>query len=89
MRARTPENIHKGVVVKANQTKDYEDEKIPMSVMIGHLLLCYKYGIKTLYYFNTYDGQGEVDISKLAQEQPLAVAFATLDDQENCESCTI
>ena len=67
----------------------YEDEKIPMSVMIGHLLLCYKYGIKTLYYFNTYDGQGEVDISKLAQEQPLAVAFATLDDQENCESCTI
>ena len=67
----------------------YEDEKIPMSVMIGHLLLCYKYGLKTLYYFNTYDGQGEVDISKLAQEQPLAVTFATLDDQENCESCTI
>ena len=67
----------------------YEDEKIPMSVMIGHLLLCYKYGIKTLYYFNTFDGQGEVDINKLGQEQPLAVAFATLDDQENCESCTI
>ena len=67
----------------------YADEKIPMSVMIGHLLLCYKYGIKTLYYFNTYDGQGEIDINKLAQEQPLAVAFATLDDQENCESCTI
>jgi ribonucleoside-diphosphate reductase alpha chain len=64
----------------------YADEKIPMSVMIGHLLLCYKYGIKTLYYFNTYDGQGEVDIAKLAQEQPL---LAALDDQENCESCTI
>ena len=67
----------------------YEDEKIPMSVMLGHLLLCYKYGIKTLYYFNTYDGQGEVDINKLAQEQPLNVTLATLDDQENCESCTI
>ena len=67
----------------------YEDEKIPMSVMIGHLLLCYKYGIKTLYYFNTNDSQGEVDINKLAQEQPLAVAFATLDDQDSCESCTI
>jgi len=64
----------------------YADEKIPMSVMIGHLLLCYKYGIKTLYYFNTFDGQGEVDIAKLAQEQPL---LAALDDQENCESCTI
>jgi ribonucleoside-diphosphate reductase alpha chain len=67
----------------------YEDEKIPMSVMIGHLLLCYKYGIKTLYYFNTNDGQGEVDIAKLSQDQPLAAAFTDLDDQENCESCTI
>ena len=67
----------------------YADEKIPMSVMIGHLLLCYKYGIKTLYYFNTYDGQGEVDINKLGQEQPLPEIFATLDDQDSCESCTI
>ena len=67
----------------------YEDEKIPMSVMIGHLLLCYKYGIKTLYYFNTFDGQGEVDINKLGQEQPLPEIFATLDDQDSCESCTI
>jgi ribonucleoside-diphosphate reductase alpha chain len=67
----------------------YEDEKIPMSVMIGHLLLCYKYGIKTLYYFNTNDSQGEIDINKLAQEQPLNVTLATLDDQDSCESCTI
>ena len=67
----------------------YEDEKIPMSEMLGHILLCYKYGIKTLYYFNTNDGQGEIDVSKLSQEQPLAAAFAALDDQENCESCTI
>ena len=67
----------------------YEDEKIPMSVMIGHLLLCYKYGIKTLYYFNTNDSQGEIDINKLAEEQPLNTTVDTLDDQENCESCTI
>lgn len=67
----------------------YADEKIPMSVMIGHLLLCYKYGIKTLYYFNTNDSQGEIDINKLAEEQPLNVTLATLDDQDSCESCTI
>ena len=67
----------------------YEDEKIPMSVMIGHLLLCYKYGLKTLYYFNTYDGQGEIDINKLGQEQPLNTTVDTLDDQDSCESCTI
>ena len=67
----------------------YADEKIPMSVMIGHLLLCYKYGIKTLYYFNTNDSQGEIDINKLAQEQPLNVTIATLDDQDSCERCTL
>jgi len=69
----------------------YEDEKIPMSVMIGHLLLCYKYGIKTLYYFNTYDGQGEVDVSKFVeQKQDFEVkSLDLLDDQDACESCTI
>jgi ribonucleoside-diphosphate reductase alpha chain len=67
----------------------YADEKIPMSVMIGHLLLCYKYGIKTLYYFNTNDSQGEIDINKLAEEQPLNTTVDKLDDQDSCESCTI
>lgn len=42
--------------------KYYEDEKIPMSEMLKHLLMCYKYGIKTLYYFNTYDGAGEIKV---------------------------
>jgi ribonucleoside-diphosphate reductase alpha chain len=69
----------------------YEDEKIPMSVMIGHLLLCYKYGLKTLYYFNVNDGQGEVDVSKFVeQKQDFEVkSLELLDDQDACESCTI
>jgi ribonucleoside-diphosphate reductase alpha chain len=69
----------------------YEDEKIPMSVMIGHLLLCYKYGIKTLYYFNTYDGQGEINIQQFVEEkQEFNIKNAQLlDDQDACESCTI
>jgi len=67
----------------------YADEKIPMSVMIGHLLLCYKYGIKTLYYFNNFDGQGEIDVNKFVEQKPSEVIFATLEDQDACESCTI
>jgi ribonucleoside-diphosphate reductase alpha chain len=66
----------------------YEDEKIPMSEMLKHLIMCYKYGTKQLYYFNTNDGQGEIDVDKLVsrqQEPEQAVA----DDQENCESCVI
>ena len=58
----------------------YEDGKIPMSEMIGHLLMCYKYGLKTLYYFNTNDGAGEIDVPDLA---PGA------SDEEDCVSCKI
>ena len=61
--------------------RHYEDEKIPMSEMIKHILMHYKYGGKTLYYFNTFDGAGEIEESKpLAQGQ--------LDD-EDCDSCKI
>ena len=62
----------------------YEDEKIPMSVMLQHLLMFYKYGGKQLYYFNTFDGQGEMDFSVKEGE----LAAGELDD-EYCESCTI
>lgn len=41
--------------------KFYSDEKLPMSVLLNHLLMMYKYGIKTGYYFNTHDGAGELD----------------------------
>lgn len=39
---------------------NYEDEKVPTSIMLSDLLKVYKWGIKTLYYFNTYDGAGEI-----------------------------
>ena len=61
----------------------FEDEKIPMSTMIQDLLMFYKYGGKQLYYFNTFDGQGEIDINKLEdlpQEQ--------IDDAD-CDSCVL
>ena len=50
-----------------------------MSEMIGHLLFCYKYGFKTLYYFNTNDQAGEI-------ETPLAQGEVS---EEDCESCKI
>ena len=61
--------------------RHYEDEKIPMSEMIKHILMHYKYGGKTLYYFNTFDGAGEIDeLKPLAQGQV---------DDEDCDSCKI
>ena len=64
----------------------YADEKIPMSVMLQHLLMFYKYGGKQLYYFNTNDGQGEVDVDKMMAESPLTQVEV---DDDACESCTI
>jgi ribonucleoside-diphosphate reductase alpha chain len=60
--------------------KFYDDEKIPMSEMLKHILMCYKYGLKTLYYFNTNDGAGEVKITELEQ--------GAVDDAD-CDSCKI
>jgi ribonucleoside-diphosphate reductase alpha chain len=66
----------------------YDDEKIPMSTMLQHLMLFYKYGGKQLYYFNTNDGAGEIDVDKM-------LAPATVDETEEngydeaCDSCTI
>ena len=62
----------------------YEDEKIPMSTMLQHILMFYKYGGKQLYYFNTNDGQGEVDVNKMMGE----LEVVEVDDAD-CESCTI
>ena len=34
------------------------------SLLLQHLIMFYKYGGKQLYYNNTHDGQGEIDIEK-------------------------
>ena len=66
----------------------YEDEKIPMSVMLQHLVMFYKYGGKQLYYFNTFDGQGEIDVSK--EGMKTREEFDTQEQYDDyCESCTI
>lgn len=37
----------------------YQDNKVPLEVIIRDILTAYKYGIKTLYYHNTRDRAGE------------------------------
>ena len=74
--------IDQGISVNTSYNpKFYEDEQIPMSTMLQHLLMFYKYGGKQLYYFNTNDGAGEIDVGT-----PLAAGEI---DDEDCESCKI
>ena len=54
--------------------------------MIKHVLQFYKYGGKQLYYFNTFDGQGEIDLEKL-NETPQELDV--IGEEEACESCVI
>ena len=41
----------------------FEDNKVPMSVLLQDMLWAYKHGIKTGYYLNTNDQAGEEDVS--------------------------
>ena len=80
--------IDQGISVNTSYNpQHYEDEKVPMSLMLQHLLMCYKYGLKQLYYFNTYDGQGEVNIEALGETKQQELD--RLEYQEECESCVI
>ena len=56
-----------------------------MSVMIQDLVTAYKYGLKQLYYFNTYDGAGEMEEEHHTYESGTSPHI----DDEDCDSCKI
>jgi ribonucleoside-diphosphate reductase alpha chain len=83
--------IDQGISVNTSYNPQfYEDEKIPMSEMLKHVITFYKYGGKQLYYFNTYDGQGEIDIDRMTGRAVLSESVDnTLADDADCDSCKI
>jgi len=79
--------IDQGISVNTSYNPQFfEDEKIPMSTMLQHLLMAYKYGTKQLYYFNTYDGSGD-DMSDRVETVELSLDEEAQD--EYCDSCAI
>ena len=84
--------IDQGISVNTSYNPEfYDEEKIPMSVMLQHLIMFYKYGGKQLYYFNTFDGQGEIDFDKKNKEELLGRDNFSSDEEyeDYCDSCTI
>jgi ribonucleoside-diphosphate reductase alpha chain len=82
--------IDQGISVNTSYNpQHFEEEKIPMSDMLKHLIMFYKYGGKQLYYFNTYDGSGEIDVDRMNTAQPLMESASPVLDEEACDSCTI
>jgi len=68
----------------------YQDNEVPMSVMLQDLLNTYKYGWKTSYYQNTYDYKtdpSEIEEEKI--EASIPVSTVSSEDDEMCEACAI
>jgi len=78
--------IDQGISVNTSYNpQHYDEEKIPLSEMLKHLVMFYKYGGKQLYYFNTYDGATD-------EMEPPAHPYyeqSFEQDDEDCDSCTI
>jgi ribonucleoside-diphosphate reductase alpha chain len=87
--------IDQGISVNTSYNPEhYEDDKVPMSVLLQDVITFYKYGGKQLYYNNTYDGQGEIDINKMNVEieHPTFIESSETSnfvDDDDCDSCKI
>tara|TARA_X000001036_G_scaffold25258_1_gene21075 strand:- start:1720 stop:4032 length:2313 start_codon:yes stop_codon:yes gene_type:complete len=70
----------------------YEDNEVPMSVMMKDLLTTYKLGWKTSYYQNTYDFKTDPSEVEENTQEPLERSeFKGSDEEydEYCEACAI
>lgn len=63
----------------------YENGEIPMSIMLQDMVFAYSLGLKTLYYFETNDGAGEIDVSvNDSSHQPIEIIV-----EEDCDACVL
>jgi ribonucleoside-diphosphate reductase alpha chain len=79
--------IDQGISVNTSYNpENYENNEVPLSEMIKHLVMFYKYGGKQLYYFNTFDGAGEEKDDPIITDESVSDAQS---DEEDCDSCKI
>lgn len=64
--------------------KFFPNDEIPVSTLLQHQLIAYKLGHKQLYYFNTNDQAGEVDVV----DRPLVSSPASVEE-DDCSSCKL
>jgi ribonucleoside-diphosphate reductase alpha chain len=70
--------------------ENYDSGQTPLSEMINDLLTTYKYGWKTSYYQNTYDGKKDEDepAHSIGFKDNVPETTPPIDD-DDCESCKI
>ena len=73
--------VDQGISVNTSYNpRHFEGEQIPMSELMKHIVMFYKYGGKQLYYFNTADNAGEISLPELE---------AVTTEDADCDSCKI
>jgi ribonucleoside-diphosphate reductase alpha chain len=65
----------------------HENQQLPMSELLQHMILGYKWGHKTWYYMNQFDGQGEVNVSKMMEADKDSSTEKVEDP--TCDSCVL
>lgn len=66
----------------------YENGEIPMTVMVGDLLMANFYGLKTLYYHNNRDASDDTKVEDAITIEVVPVAEAKVED-DVCDACSI
>ena len=75
--------------------ENYDNNEVPVSVMAQDLLTTYKYGWKTSYYQNTYDGKKDDDEPAHSigwhdnQPETQPATLQSSEDDEMCDACAI
>ena len=72
--------------------ENYDNNEVPISVMAQDLLTTYKYGWKTSYYQNTYDGKTDDDVEvspAKALTNTQEMMYNNDNEEEACDACAI
>lgn len=66
----------------------YDNNEVPMSIIVKDFLSAYAKGHKTAYYQNTYDGKGDV-VKETAVDIKDLISDIMSSNEEVCDSCSI
>lgn len=69
--------------------QNYENNEISMNDIVDDLFYTYRYGHKTAYYCNTFDGRVEGDMDGDNKEELDKLLETILESEEVCDSCAI
>lgn len=62
--------------------------KIPLGELIKHFVMCYRYGLKTLYYSNVYDGASDSHKEEKTESKEQEIQIQELPESE-CDACVL